>query len=612
MNLEQLIPSTPFLGSEDNQHSNKVNDKNVLNNLEKQTVDNVRNIVSSTQLMQSPAFYNPYLQYLQRYAQDQLPYGPLTAYSNNVDSNYAYNQNYGLYDPLSSEKGRQNWNWPGASYFPIYIRDPFLQFYNAITSMVEYGPNAGQAGPCKRPKTGKPKGKDFTREAKTADEYDEKEQITFEIGDKNAPQITIYGFDEDIDIGANNPNTLKFTVNLRSGKTDTDNKAVKTTWDKIVESGNPSHNSSARPSSKYEKHEESKEFRPPLFFKPPTKPPATPPPQQPATSPSSPVKGSVGVKGRPDDDDMDEDEKADDINISNDGNKKLFSRDNTGSGIFIHKLKREAGGTAIVGPNGIAYTHPDSLAIAGSGTKVVAVDPSINLAELIYNTTSNSSKPNADGFPPSRVGRVVAVGPVPESYHNLRHQNPTGCHQNPNSETVNPRDDITTINNKLNNKNPPLQTPVMDSVRQPTTPKPVITITRQDVRVSDLLNQINQLGALQNLKSDSAEEIFKSILKDSDSLAPYRAHPLLHYDRIIHFRDGSNSNNDVTTLILKPVAKSVAGTDGKAISTPLSRAILRQGTNVDILFEPEAIAIAGPGGIAHAESDLEISYEDLI
>lgn len=112
--------------------------------------------------------------------------------------------------------------------------------------------------------------------------------------------------------------------------------------------------------------------------------------------------------------------------------------------------------------------------------------------------------------------------------------------------------------------------------------------------------------------------------KAPPSLAPFSAHPVLHFiknrntidpNKLITFR--SNDINklpreDITTLILKPVARSIAGVDGKAIATPLSKAILRQGTNVDILFEPEAVAIAGPGGIAHAESDLEITYEDTV
>lgn len=104
--------------------------------------------------------------------------------------------------------------------------------------------------------------------------------------------------------------------------------------------------------------------------------------------------------------------------------RKLFSKDNTGSGIFIHKLKVRrggvaiagpggiatagSGGTAIVGPNGYAFTHPDSLAIAGSGTKVIAVDQNVNLSDLVNNGTLKSSLANMS----SRVGKVVATGPV--------------------------------------------------------------------------------------------------------------------------------------------------------------------------------------------------------
>lgn len=71
----------------------------------------------------------------------------------------------------------------------------------------------------------------------------------------------------------------------------------------------------------------------------------------------------------------------------------------------------------------------------------------------------------------------------------------------------------------------------------------------------------------------------------------------------------SAPEKDTVTLVLKPVARAIAGQDGRAIATPVSRAVLQAGMNVDILFEPEAVAVAGPGGIAHAESDLEISYE---
>ena len=106
---------------------------------------------------------------------------------------------------------------------------------------------------------------------------------------------------------------------------------------------------------------------------------------------------------------------------------------------------------------------------------------------------------------------------------------------------------------------------------------------------------------------------------ESAKIQPYKLHPLLHYlkndnaldrGRVFRFREESSRESDTVTLILKPVARAVAGQRGRAIATPLSRAILRQNVNVDVLFEPEAVAIAGPGGIAHAESDLEIMYED--
>jgi hypothetical protein len=67
-----------------------------------------------------------------------------------------------------------------------------------------------------------------------------------------------------------------------------------------------------------------------------------------------------------------------------------------------------------------------------------------------------------------------------------------------------------------------------------------------------------------------------------------------------------------TTLILKPVAKVVAGPKGIAIAAPISRAVVRKGQDVNIHFDPEAVAVVGPGGIADAHSELFLSYyEDL-
>ncbi|XP_023725647.1 uncharacterized protein LOC111874400 isoform X3 [Cryptotermes secundus] len=67
-----------------------------------------------------------------------------------------------------------------------------------------------------------------------------------------------------------------------------------------------------------------------------------------------------------------------------------------------------------------------------------------------------------------------------------------------------------------------------------------------------------------------------------------------------------------TTLIVKPVAKAIAGANGIAIAAPLSRAVVRKGQEVKIHFDPEAVAVVGPGGFADAHSDLLVSYyEDL-
>jgi hypothetical protein len=67
-----------------------------------------------------------------------------------------------------------------------------------------------------------------------------------------------------------------------------------------------------------------------------------------------------------------------------------------------------------------------------------------------------------------------------------------------------------------------------------------------------------------------------------------------------------------TTLVLKPAAKAVAGANGIAIAAPLSRAVVRKGQEVKIHFDPDAVAVVGPGGFAHAHSDLLLSYyEDL-
>jgi hypothetical protein len=79
-----------------------------------------------------------------------------------------------------------------------------------------------------------------------------------------------------------------------------------------------------------------------------------------------------------------------------------------------------------------------------------------------------------------------------------------------------------------------------------------------------------------------------------------------------------NSKNEVrasepkkpTTLVLKPVAKVVAGPKGIAIAAPITRAVVRKGQDVNIHFDPEAVAVVGPGGVADAHSELFLSYDE--
>lgn len=70
----------------------------------------------------------------------------------------------------------------------------------------------------------------------------------------------------------------------------------------------------------------------------------------------------------------------------------------------------------------------------------------------------------------------------------------------------------------------------------------------------------------------------------------------------------SDSTVGGATLILEPSSKAVVGNGGTAISSPISRAILRKNMGTRVLYRPESVAIAGVGGTAHAQSDLILDY----
>lgn len=79
-----------------------------------------------------------------------------------------------------------------------------------------------------------------------------------------------------------------------------------------------------------------------------------------------------------------------------------------------------------------------------------------------------------------------------------------------------------------------------------------------------------------------------------------------HYDGM-DFKKGLLENTTLW-IHLSPMAHAITGTNGIAIANPISEVIVGKNKHVSIAYNPEATAIAGPGGIAHAESDLNL-YE---
>lgn len=418
--LQVPFMSIPPTESQANADSNK-NDSKILNHLEKKTVENIRNIVSNSQLLQVPSNTAYY------------PYQPLPIPNSNIPSqgNYGFMDpsreilghipyNYQVYSPYpvpTAQKGRQNWNWPGSNYFPIHIRDPFIQMYNAFTSMVEYGPGAGTSNPCPgKPIRNKLKNDIQLREAKTTDPTEKMTEENRNFGSlESSTVLGITESDKDylsmesIDVSNSKEGEVSF-ITFNKDRVGKDTEKDKREWEKIKVAGKAAAfaNNGTRANSKLALGKNTAPSKLPTYK------------SQSVISP--PKRDPTGQSIEYGDEEAD---KSDEV-ISNDGNKKFFSRDNTGSGVFINKLRVRkggvaiagpggiatagSGGTAIVGPNGVAYTHPDSLAIAGSGTKVVAVDPAISLRDIVGNSTNSGNTRHA--FPPSRVGKVVAVGPV--------------------------------------------------------------------------------------------------------------------------------------------------------------------------------------------------------
>lgn len=347
-----FMPQPP-LPTVDNQRKpdGKNNTKEMINATLESTIDNIKEIVNSQTPVPSSA---PLLAY--------NPYSP-------VIPNPYFNPYYGYYVPYQEperfsgdEPARRQIQWPWAQFFPIIIKDPIMQMFNAMTSMVEYGPTATCPG--------KEAVVQETKEIRQSKLLDSKENATLDI--------------EDVKITESEGNPVVFTLNFKTPVMEVENERK----EKATKS------ETKRVSLKKSENVQSPPMRDPELVD---------------EDLDSEAEGIV----------LDSSIKKDD-GIFHNHNKKFLSKDNTGSGIFIHKIKVRkggvaiagpggiatagSGGTAIVGPNGFAYTHPDSLAIAGTGSKVIAVDPSVSLSDVVNKTRKDGSVP--------RQGKVVAVGPV--------------------------------------------------------------------------------------------------------------------------------------------------------------------------------------------------------
>lgn len=337
-----LMPTRPI--EEGNSTKNKLNDTaSVLQS----TIENIKNIVNS----QTPV--QPTVPVV------AIPYAP-NPYYNPYYGYYAGYDQQSRYAAAYVEPAQRQIQWPWQQFFPIIIKDPIMQMFNAMTSMVEYGPTATCPG----------------KEAEIDDdnirnEKSLKQNATLEVNDLKSKK----------------DNPVVFTLNFKTPPMKIDERKEKAT-----------------------KGETKR-----VTIKKPSPERVESPPQR------DPELGEDEIESEAEDIILESSIKKDDgLLHHNNNNKKLFSKDNTGSGIFIHKIKVRrggvaiagpggiatagSGGTAIVGPNGFAFTHPDSLAIAGTGSKVIAIDPSVSLSDVVNSTRRDGSTP--------RQGKVVAVGPV--------------------------------------------------------------------------------------------------------------------------------------------------------------------------------------------------------
>uniref|UniRef100_A0A182YNT3 DUF4774 domain-containing protein n=1 Tax=Anopheles stephensi TaxID=30069 RepID=A0A182YNT3_ANOST len=387
-----------------------------------------------------------------------------------------------------------------------------------------------------------------------------------------------------------------------------------------------------------------------------------------STTPSTELPGSPPSEGLQDLKDLKEKPLTgeEDLPAQDKGPFGIFAtkQADPGSGLIIQRLRVRqggiaiagpggvatagSGGTAIVGPNGTAITHPRSLTIAGPGAKVYAVPESVDLAKTINATKRSlpldavlvaSELPAAPYHYPAPglpiAGRQYSLIPVSVPF-------PTGLYTPgmvKNAQGTMPSIGMEEKSPEKLVENTTSQKRIRNKPAQAKKPKRVMNAPFvQALQQADGQFKVQKytLAAAEQSPKTSPQQKLLPEQDKSQRLEAQRLKPAGNPNPVVVTATGSTTadasvlgrvpvaptvseyypfygfpmtdNREEASLILEPSSKAISGNGGTAISTPVSHAILKQGSKSKILFRPQSVAIVGANGRAHAQADLIVDY----
>uniref|UniRef100_A0A182JVF5 DUF4774 domain-containing protein n=1 Tax=Anopheles christyi TaxID=43041 RepID=A0A182JVF5_9DIPT len=295
-----------------------------------------------------------------------------------------------------------------------------------------------------------------------------------------------------------------------------------------------------------------------------------------------------------------------------------------------------SGGTAIVGPNGTAITHPRSLTIAGPGAKVYAVPESVDLAGTI-NATKRSLPLDAvlvaklpspaapytypaPGYPLTgqHYSLIPVSVPYPADSYTPIETLPSVSNEEKSPEKLQQNPGMKKRTRKpAAHKKPKrvMNAPLLQALQQPDGQfklQQYSLATPEQAQLTPVPEKI-QLPAGQLLKpaAQSPKPVVVTATGSTTADAPVIGRvPVAPTVQEYYPFYGlpMTDNREEASLILEPSSKAISGNGGTAISTPVSHAILKQGSRAKILFRPQSVAIVGANGRAHAQADLIVDY----